>query len=29
MTKEEIEKALGFEFEMIDEKPKTNNNKEE
>ena len=25
MTKEEIEKALGFEFEMIDEKPKTNN----
>ena len=25
MTKEEIEKALGFEFEMIDEKPKTDN----
>ena len=26
MTKEEIEKALGYEIEMIDEKPKTNNN---
>ena len=25
MTKEEIEKALGYEFEIIDEKPKTNN----
>ena len=26
MTKEEIEKALGYEFEIIDEKPKINNN---